>query len=459
MFLGGLAVLLVVLIVGCLGDDPLSPEAEAALTSACPAVAPEDNIYIGIAGLGFPKDGDVIEAGQKYLNTSTQDQAGSYSGSGDYDFSYLNPCLQPAAQNCLAQIAADRQLIERDIRRNQKILERYQVIKNMGGYANCSGPWAPVPMFNALLGASKLTGAKALLDIKDGNIEAGLASLEKDLALHAKIAKSDSLGLIDLMVIVAALEYNLTALSNMIADPTVDLRGYEDRLRKMLDLDLNFGQIMEAALSGEKRSIVKMLDGNAPQGLVSSPSNDYLSQGERRLMDFSSLLYKINMTRNNVVSKFENDISLIKQTPLLHFPAFYTEHMAAMPKSSESGVFDIKKLYGRNGIFFYKNYVGDILIEISSMDYMKYEAKLAEVITHTSLVRAQLELRLMPDRKVSVAEALAQFGPETLNPYTDKPFEWDQANKILWVVRPSKAGESDDTGKNKAMVLVPSARL
>lgn len=110
----------------------------------------------------------------------------------------------------------------------------------------------PSPQYRILLDASKLIGARALLDIKQGDLPAGLAAIEGDLDLYKKMSQSEHVCLIDLMVAMAGIKINLMEISKIIKDERVDLTGHEDRLRKLLDLDLNPGPIITPALKFEK---------------------------------------------------------------------------------------------------------------------------------------------------------------------------------------------------------------
>lgn len=54
----------------------------------------------------------------------------------------------------------------------------------------------------------------------------------------------------------------------------------------------------------------------------------------------------------------------------------------------------------------------------------------------------------MADRPPNISEALARLGPETWDPYTGRPFEWDQNKNTLWTVSAFKA--EAESGKSVA---------
>lgn len=146
--LGFLVLILAVLIIGSLGDEPLSPAAEKELVFEFPVVAPEDNIYVGIFGLGQPEDGDVVTAGLKLLTGDSDWAALKDSARQPYEFhfTYTNPCKERKAQNCLDQIAADALTINDALQKNRGLLDRYVTVRKMPTFANVfsySHPWPP----------------------------------------------------------------------------------------------------------------------------------------------------------------------------------------------------------------------------------------------------------------------------------------------------------------------------
>ena len=449
-----LSACLVVLFVGSRGDEPLDPSVEKLLDFKSPEVAPAENAYVGVSGLANVQDGDVVTAGQKYL--AGGDRPASDSEEGRFDSSYKNPCLNFDNDNCLEQIAAEAAAINEAVQNNTEFLERYYVVQKMPLFVNTASSFnAPTPRYQRLLDSSRLIGAKALLDIKQNGLAAGLETLEADLNFYKRMSRSEHVNMIDLMVAVAGLKIHLLNINGIIENDQISVAGYEDRLRKLLDLNLNVAKIMESALNMEKRQAARLFESPAPvAGWYGNEDN----WQERVKWQFYALFYKKNMTLNRLTTSADKVIDQIGSTPFLNFPDFMAAHEAF--KSSSDSLPTVKELYDLYGLFFFKNYTGEFIVHIAqSINYMKYLARVNDIIVYSRLVRANLELRLMKDRPADTAETLAGLGPETWNPYTGKPFNWDREQNILWTksaIRTSTASGDPSYGWMK--VAAPDRR-
>ncbi len=438
----------VALIIGSLGDDPLDPAVKEALAFQPPETAPEDNAYIGVCGLGAVEDGDVVTAGKKYLSDRSQANSDSVKA-GDLDFSYQNPCLEPGREACLDQIAAEAPTINEALQKNHEILNRYRTVRKMPRYVNTSSEISDrLPRYGTLIGISKLIAAKALLDMRQGSAAAGLEDIEADLDFYERICQSEQASLIDMMIAIAAIQTHLIGLGKIIEDPRLDLAGHEDRLRKMLALDINAAQMMTAALTLEKQQYLRLL-GGLPDGDMGPP--DGLSQ---KLQLF---LYKKNMTLNLVAIRMDEEIRRIQAAPLPGFPKYCAQREA---EDQERSGPTFKDLYQRYGPFFFKNYTGELLINVAQPLYWKYMARINDAFVRSRLLRAQLELRLMADRPEDVSEALARLGPETWNPYTGRPFEWNKKTNTVWAESAGWAEADRAPGSAKRLIegRVPAPR-
>lgn len=163
------------------------------------------------------------------------------------------------------------------------------------------------------------------------------------------------------------------------------------------------------------------------------------------------------MTINGLVELAEDSLQKIKAAPLLNFPDYYAQHEGLVEMLASRPA--IKDLYNNNGLFFFKNYIGDMLCHTNSRgNALRGYAEVADTDVYARLVRAQLELRLMPNRQPDITAALGQLDPKLWNPYTGKPFEWDKENSTIWM---RMAGSGYWTGhpyEHKITVAVPPAQ-
>jgi len=444
---------LVIVSIGISGDDPLDPSVEKTLAYQLPKVPPEENAYIGVSGLSQVEDGDVVAAGLKRLRSGVQYQK-KQPQEPLFEFSYRNPCIGlDEHENCLDQIVADAQIVNEEIQKNNEIIKRYHIVQAMPLYVNDTADiFDVVPQYHYLVDTSRLLNAKALLDIKRGDIDGGLASIEREMDFYKKIYQSEHINLIDLMIAAAGTQLNLIALSKVIEDGQIDINGYEERLRKMLDLQLTPSLMMTRALETEKRVnlqtfgnilLTKTVGWEAVGRFFKELPDKGLNQENELTEGVFSFFLKKNMTSNLLASRMDEDIRRIESAPLLNFPDFYitftqTEKQELKSRSNPG----IKDLYKRYGLFFFKNYTGEIMAAIAHPDYMRYLARLNDTLVFSRMTRAQLELRMLAERPGDVSEALAKLGPETWNSYTGKPFEWNQEKNTLWAVKAAMLGSS-----------------
>lgn len=434
---------LAVLAIGTGGDEPLEPAAAKAAAFRPPSVAPIYNAYVGVCGLGRPMDGDVVRAGKKYLAEEAEPPGGPASGPGPH-YSYLNPCLNKRLDNCLDQILAEAAVISAAYEKNADFVERYRAVKTMPSYVNTSGYNARDAHYRSLLSISKLVSDKAFLDIGQGDLRAGLEALEQEFDFFKMMARSEYIQLADLAAADMRLRDGLILLSRLIEDGRLDIAGEAERFRAMLELDIQVGRVVAAALEMEKRIMLQMLESLSGKEDSSAQEDDAKGFWPGTLQNN---FFKINRTMNSFAALFDEEIRQIQATPLLNFPDSYRSVVAAQNLEAR---LKIKNLYETYGLFFFKNYFGEYLLSIGRPLGFQIAARVNDSLVYAHLARAQLELRLMADRPEDISEALAGLGPETWNPYTGRPFEWDKENNVLWAELAAAAEE--------AQVRVPPAR-
>lgn len=412
---------------------------------ASPIVADKDNAFIGICGLAEVEYGDVVAAGRKFLQDGPAEKTGYNSEL--FDFSYENPCDKFDNENCLDQILTDASTIEDKFNKNSFLLARYREVRGMPVFVNNSTSSDYSSRFTVMRGLSKLVWAKALLDIKRDGQSDGWEAIEEEINFTKKIYYSNQLDMIDLMIVLASVANNLHALKAIIYDDGIDISGHEDRLRTMLEFKRDTPAVADAL----RRSKVSMIQ------LIYQNGDRLFGQDASVLM---TLVYKRNATCNSMATYFDQQIHLTEAAPLLNFPAYYKEMVV---KSNEGFELSygygprIKKLYDRYGLFFFKNWMGEIVSEASIPMFSSYLTRGQDEIVYSRLLRARLELRLMADRPDDLSEALGRLGPETYNPYTGAPFNWDKEKSILWAERAVTAGGGrPNTAQNVILVEAPA---
>lgn len=214
----------------------------------------------------------------------------------------------------------------------------------------------------------------------------------------------------------------------------------------MLDLDLDPNQMIARALTMEKRRALRSLGQFDDAAFSGGLGLQY------KLMIL--FLYKKDMTLNRLAALSDAVIQQIQTAPVLKFPEYYGRLEGWHSSEIVIPNLSMERLLEIYGPFFYKNYFGEWLLSSSQSLYLGHVAQANDNLVYARLVRAKLELRLMADRPEDISEALAGLGPETWNPYTGKPFQWDKDNNSIW--GESAAGRNRSDMPKRLEVTVPA---
>lgn len=320
----------------------------------------------------------------------------------------------------------------------------------MPRYVHTSLPMEIVPQYSGLMKISSLLASAAFLDIRTGNPDRGLDFIEKDVGFYKRILAGKDTSLLCAMVAVKKIgEYTLGA-SKLIEAEALDLALDGDRLRRILE---PFNPVESVANALEIENISTL---QAFSGLLSSQaeSGEPWKFGDKARgfyhKAFMSLLYKKNMTMNRMYSRSAERTRRIRAMEMRHLPSLMGKYREEMKDAGaeEVSFSDIPLLYKRNGVFFWKNYVGEVLLGIAVPDSMPYFARACDTAVFMRLVRLQLELAFWEGKPEDFSGS--RVFSEILNPYTEAPFSMDSEKKVLWFVG------ARSTEKERMQVAIPA---
>jgi hypothetical protein len=427
---------LAALVAYVLQDEPLSPMAEKVLHYQPTPVLPERNAFVGIAGLDAPAGSDFIQVGVENIRRANQD----FQRSGVYvpprenapqpvqklEFSiapYTYSCSKEMSENCLEEIEAKAQDIQKLLEENDELIARYLRIQAMPEFSNIIPGTVEFSLpYRGLMNLSRLLSAKAVLDIQNGHLQEGLDFLEKDLDFYRNILASREVGIIDIMVAVRQIQRYANLL--LLLARQEKLRNHADRIRRLLmPLDTPKETFLRA-LWREEVFISQGLYHLGEYMDIAPAKGTYLDQlialfffkknmslnlnsefwiVERRLIDTMTPLQLHEMRKG---SWWENEIR---------------PRVCTIPKDY---------LFCRH----ITNFAGEIIVMIAQPDHVHYLLQIHDIDARLRLFRAQLEF-VEAAKNAPKAEApeaiLARLGPETFNPYTGQPFEWDSETETL----------------------------
>jgi hypothetical protein len=440
---------LTVLAAYTLQDEPLTPMAEQALHYQPLSVPPERNAFVGIAGLDAPAGSDFIVAGVENIHRANQDfqRFGTYVPSREnapqtvekLEFSiakYTYSCNEEITENCLEEIGAEAQDIQKLLEKNDELIARYLHIQAMPEFSNTIPGTVEFSLpYRGLLNLSRLLSAKAVLDIQNRHLQEGLDFLEKDLNFYRNISASREIGIIDMMVAVRQIQRYANLL--MLLARQEKLRDHADRIRRLLmPLDAPKETFLRA-LWREEVFISQGLYHLGEYMDIAPAKGTYLDQlialfffkknmslnlnsefwiAERRLIDATTPLQLHEMRKG---SWWENEIRLRVCTVPEDY--FFCRHIT--------------------------NFAGEIIVIIAQPNHAQYLLRIHDIDARLRLFRAQLEFARAAKNGAKAPETLlARLGPETFNPYTGQPFEWNPETETL--------GFTPAAGKNPTRVEV-----
>ncbi len=425
-----------------LRDEPLAASVREQLAYRPPQGDPRQNAYVALVGFNAPADSDILTVGQAAIEQANAKAAKDpdISQAPEQELfiplnapralifsppSFKNPCGDLArTSDCLPAIAEQSDVIAQNLQQNAVLLERYRLMQRLPVFTHTSAPPVDTPHYGELVSSSNLLAAAALLDIQQGRIEQGLDFFERDIAFYRTILAGENT-LISAMIARQRLLSHYHTLNLLIADPAFPATNHAARLRALLAPFEQKDKNLHAALAFEQRYALTMFmraslfDTADKQGFM----QDTAHKGQ---LLFSQLFLKKNMTANAQNASRERSLARTDALTEDSLP-----HLLKNPPRPENLMFDISALYGKYGLLFWRNYFGEILVSISSTNYLEYIAAVYDMAIYARLVDAQLQLRIdaLPPRDIPAR--LQQPNPVFLDPYTGRPFDWRAEDNTL----------------------------
>jgi hypothetical protein len=281
--------------------------------------------------------------------------------------------------------------------------------------------------------SSRLLGALATLDIMEGRVERGLAAFSEDFAFLRRILASENLCLLDSLVAVAMMRSHLKQLSGLIEQDDYFSGEHAAKARELLAPVFDPARTFAAAIHGEARAIKGYWD--------DLPGAD-AEKGFKRLIWMCC--YRKQMTLNLRASTYAKITENALALPPERVRAEYGD-IVAFSKTAHPVLFWRSNMPEQPfRFFFWKNVLGELLAGITLPHYPEYLLRFYDNAAYQRYVRAQLEYRLAQEGKENPVELLQSLGRETFDPYTGKPFAWDEkTGKLRFEPADRRPGRAD----------------
>jgi len=414
-------------------DEELSPEGAALLRVPEPKVADADNAYYVLLGMDAPADANALEVGRKiqairarlyqedplrqtFVSPDLPPVAGT---SPDQGFEKVRCPIQGG--NCVGRYFASAGLVREQMQVHAVALGRYRQMMGLAGYEERTipSPFAPVPGYETLIRAAELQLAGAVLDIRDGREQEGLATLAAQIAYHRRLLANA--GLLTRMVSAGLLRRDFRVLSEVI-ESRPDLAQSQQELLRSLLAPLNQQEndlrpAMAAAAHSSATMLNLMLETMKRQRRGKGDAGD--SRGEDW---FSQRVYLPNSSINALVPYWSAVAELAHGGP-----AGYDERKQQYAQSSATR----KKKPTAFDWTYVRNPMGKIMSGFAKPDVTDYIERVHDLDGYIRLVALQAAIRREQIPPVAIG-AYSDLAPATLrNPYTGAPMGWDAASSSL----------------------------
>lgn len=424
----GVAALLVVLLVNS-RDEALTPEASSLAEFQTPAIPDTQNAYLALIGFDAPSGLDPTAAGASLVAENNASAASDPVGWGriskratkeataenEARFKFvgsLNTLHDPLDGECLPQALEHAHDIRSMIDANPVLVARYLAMQRLPAYANTSVPdiLRTTPPTEGWIASRRLLLMQSCLDVQTGQVARALEFLAADSDMWRRVLGNGAL--LDEMIAVRGVASDLKVLSDLIDVPTFDVRTNEAKLRQILapltSIELNMAPMFRREFELQVNLITEL-----PKEVANDRSAGWIDR-----LTNGSLFFKPNATVNLLAKLFSGLLTLANSPP----SDFVVLQDAVQRKI---------RAQSKPGIRWIYNPIGRQLASVAVSPYPEYVTRVFDLAAYANLVRALLELRLAAVPPSQAPQFLAAAGPETRNPYTKQPFQWNASDNSL----------------------------
>jgi hypothetical protein len=416
-----------------LRDEPLTPESQALLVPPPNPYAPEDNIYLALAGLDAPPGESVTVVGLARIERfnrqvdlaalggpATQDPGPRLEFRGDVSF------CEPLNRSVWSDAPAHRTDIAKLLADNAELYQRYVGLHRRPGFHETARPSVTAPpVYLSTAPIRKLFLADAALRLRTGEPRvqrAALADLTDDVRLWRAVLTGRG-ALISKMIAVAYLEGDYLVLADMIADSQAAVPlGAADAdvvVPPFAPGDWNIGSTFAEEFRAEVATL-EQLQRASLRG-VSVPeryTGDLLLQSWNRAENIAGAhFFKLHATENQFARQAARLIVSAAADPAA-FAAKSRQPLVSPPA-------------GEWTVWLSYNPIGKTLAAIAAQALTGYAPRAWDGAALQRLVRLSYEIRRQGIEPAGIPGFLARHPEWSTHPGDGRPFLWDARNGEL----------------------------
>jgi hypothetical protein len=423
-----------------LRDEPPTPEAQALLVPPPNPYAPEDNIYLALAGLDAPPGESVTATGlarierfnrqidlalrdprpETFGGVAMQDPGPRFEFRGDVSF------CEPLNRSVWSDAPAHRTDIAKLLADNAELYQRYVGLHRRPGFHETAHPGITAPpVYLPSAPIRKLFLADAALRLRTGEPRvqrAALADLTDDVRLWRAVLTGRG-ALISKMIAVAYLEGDYLVLADMIADSRAAVPPGAADADGVVPLfapgDWNIGSTFAEEFRFEVATL-EQLQRASLRG-VSVPeryTGDLLLQSWNRAENIAGAhFFKLHATENQFARQAARLIVSAAADPAA-FAAKSRQPLVSPPA-------------GEWTVWLSYNPIGKTLAAIAAQALTGYAPRAWDGAALQRLVRLSYEIRRQGIEPAGIPGFLARHPEWSTHPGDGRPFLWDARNGEL----------------------------
>ena len=413
-------------------DEELNPEAEKFVAQA-PVPPAEKNGYFMIWGLAASPELDPHKVGQQIVAAHDRIIAAekdlsrfkvySFYGDNPHKFPKDSKRLCDAEkENCLQVYQAKRAEVEAQSEEQKIYLARYRKIRDYEDFGAAMSQQyyqTPVPNWQPILRMSDLVdGAIAQRVAIKSSREAALEELAAEINSWRRLLQSND-WLITQMISVVTLHRKYQLASAIMNAYPEAVAAYPVVFAKMATPLLPGKTNIQSSMRSEARSTLALHQNIHQQGRFLA---DTIFEGMPGIPLRLALVaggYRSNASINQSYVAFKVADDILSKSP----KEMVEGRQAMLERQARVNALSI------GAIFF--NPVGRIINGVAYPDYSNYAHRIDDLIGLSRLVDLQ---RRIIEGKIPLADVggmLANAGPGLMDPFTEKPMQWDTASKKI----------------------------
>lgn len=412
-------------------DEDLKPEALAFVADfSGETITPEQNGYFAWVGLRVPvgehphtRGMQIVARLNKKLDTVPHDihdiiDLDTVLGPKALKFTnnLANLCGRDAT-GCLDRYRVKSTDIEKQVRENKVLLERYRALYRYPHFHETLKPRYYALFFYDPGSVSSLARAQHALHALRGDPLLALRQLRDDTQFWRRTL-AETRGLVGKMIAVAAIHRNAQLISEIVASYPTDKTALAQTVQAVLpltDLERDLTKVYrnEFAIN---MYLFSTLSAEQPTPCTTESINCAVDKLTR------TFLFKPHASTNQSFERF-SEIAATSRLPAPEFLKGKKERLA-------SDQYDWK--WWLSSWCFAYNPVGKILNAISVAPYGSYTARVHNLDGFLRLVSLSLAAKQQSVRAADMPAFLARAQPNLRNPYTNEPMFWDSNNRTIY---------------------------